>query len=292
MVLYINKGVILIKRLVVIMGFFSNVKDNMERRKQTTEYIKLAKQLVQEGNELYNRAYDKVSTYAYETESRLREHTYYKQKIANEIDSTIAPIIQNFKIPSIDISINKTSYSEGQTGGLDILSNAIKSSFVANPVSLPSILDLFVSEEDYYEAKNQKDEAKRYKQQMKYEREKLYEYRDKMSMLRDNIALEKKELDTLVKKLRHMTQEIEKVKGKDKLSNEEIIYFKGIRCISSAIIKLLSENFLNDNMEITAAYKSILKEIEDINTSVPMLPVIQDEKSIHALEVLFDRLKV
>lgn len=271
------------------MGFFSDVKDNMERRKQTGEYIKLAKQLVQEGNELYNRAYDKISTYAYETEALLKEHTHYKQKIADELGEHILPTIENFKVPDIHIDTGKISCPEENTGGLNTFSNVLQSAFVTNPVLLPGVLDMFVSEEDYYAARNQKDEAKRYKQQMKYEREKLYEYRDKMSMLRDNIALEKRELDTLTGKLRHMTQEIEKINRKDTFTNDEIIYFKGIKGISNAIIKLLSENFLNDNIEITAEYKNILKEVGDINASLPTIPAIKDEKSIQALEVLSRR---
>lgn len=272
----------------VFGGAVDSMTSNMERRKETREYLKIAKEIVKEADGMYERAYNRALEDAHKTEKVLREHMYYKQKVAKELGEEILPEIKKIDIPDVRVRIPQTPYLEGKKVGLDVdvFSNSVSAMVVQNPVPLPSVLDMFVSEEDYRAARNQKDEAKYYKQQLKYEREKLMEYRDVMSHLRECVSLEKRELDSLVDKLKYMLQEMKKIEGKKTVSEDEKTYFEGIRSISKAIAHLLSEEFLGDNMELATAYENILHDVERINTSLPMMPSIKDTKSIHVVNEL------
>ena len=272
----------------VLGGAVESAASNMERRKQTREYLKIAKEIVEEADGMYERAYNRALEDAYKTEKVLREHTYYKEKVAKELGEEILPKIKKINIPDICVQKPQAPYREGKKVGLDVnvFSHSVSSLVIQNPVPLPSVLDMFVSEEDYRAARNQKDEAKYYKQQLKYEREKLMEYRDAMGHLRECVSLEKRELDNLVSKLKYMLQEMKKLEGKSSVSEEEKTYFEGVQSISKAIAQLLSEEFLGNNMELATAYKNILQDVEKINTSLPMMPSIKDTKSIHEVNEL------
>ena len=61
-------------------------------------------------------------------------------------------------------------------------------------------------------------------------------------------------------------------------SKKEIEYMKAIKKISEAICKLLSADFLNDNMEISDHYKNIMEGIEQINCAIPSANNITDSQ--------------
>lgn len=41
---------------MIFMGLFDSMKDNMERRQRTREYLKSAKEYINDGEELYQNA--------------------------------------------------------------------------------------------------------------------------------------------------------------------------------------------------------------------------------------------
>lgn len=172
---------------MIFMGLFDSMKDNMERRQRTREYLKSAKEYINDGEELYQNAYEKVLRRADKTRDAIRKHVEYKKDISRRLGEKILPTIENFQVPDLTAKIDPP-FIDGKKAGLTTFSNSFASAVCMNPIPIPSIMDLFVSEEDYLEARNQRDEAKQFKQQMKYERERLYEYKDRMSMITSAIS--------------------------------------------------------------------------------------------------------
>lgn len=188
------------RETVICMGLFDSMKDNMERRQRTREYLKNAKEYINDGEELYQNAYEKVLKRADKTRDAIRKHVEYKKDISRRLGEEILPTIENFQVPDLTTKIDPP-FIDGKKAGLTTFSNSFTSAVCMNPVPIPSIMDLFVSEEDYLEARNQRDEAKQFKQRMKYERERLYEYRDRMSMITSAISEEQNQIDALLEKL-------------------------------------------------------------------------------------------
>ena len=262
---------------MICMGLFDSMKDNMERRQRTREYLKSAKEYINDGEELYQNAYEKVLRRADKTRDAIRKHVEYKKDISRRLGEEILPTIENFQVPDFTTKIDPP-FIDGKKAGLTTFSNSFTSAVCMNPVPIPSIMDLFVSEEDYLEARNQRDEAKQFKQQMKYERERLYEYKDRMSMITSAISEEHNQIDALMEKLDTMTDKMKSFEKSGNHSTKEIEYMKAIKKISEAVCKLLSADFLNDNMEISDHYKNIMEGIEQINCAIPSANNITDSQ--------------
>lgn len=259
------------------MGFLSGMKDNMERRQRTREYLQSAKEYIKDGEELYQNAYDRVLRRAEKTQNAMRKHMEYKREVSRRLGDEILPTIQNFHVPNISVNIDPP-FIEGKKAGLSTFDNVLASVICQNPIPIPSIMDLFISEEDYQEARNQRDEAKQFKQQMKFERERLYAYRDRMSMITDMLSEERNQIDTLLRKLDFMTNKLETFEQNEKHNEREVEYIKAIKKISEAICKVLSADFLTDDMEISNSYKNIMNGIEQINCSIPATDNITDNQ--------------
>lgn len=265
------------RETVICMGLFDSMKDNMERRQRTREYLKNAKEYINDGEELYQNAYEKVLKRADKTRDAIRKHVEYKKDISRRLGEEILPTIENFQVPDFTTKIDPP-FIDGKKAGLTTFSNSFASAVCMNPVPIPSIMDLFVSEEDYLEARNQRDEAKQFKQQMKYERERLYEYKDRMSMITSVISEEHNQIDALMEKLDTMTGKMKSFEKSGNHSTKEIEYMKAIKKISEAVCKLLSADFLNDNLEISDHYKNIMEGIEQINCAIPSANNITDSQ--------------
>lgn len=289
------------------MGFFDefvdifiydpNTNPKACRRRDTREYIKRAKELVNEGNDIYNRAYNRTIEYARETERRLKEHLNYKQSIAKELGNDISGTLKNFKLDikykssnnsNINISwLNNTYYKPvSNSSSLNMFNSSVSLLEICSD-NIPSIFDFFSSDDDYYEAKRQRDEAKRYKEEMKMEREKFTAYREKMSQIRDFIYSEEEQINSLMDKLRKMTNEIKKSSNKQKLTRQESEYLKCICKICEKLSKLLTSEFLDDNFSINEKYKNILKGIKRINENLPSEPSISDGNLIPFIDDIF-----
>lgn len=267
-----------------LFDIFSDAKDSMDRSRQAREYLSQAKQYVREGEEIYNRAYHKVSSYAAETEYKLREHTEYKKRIAKDLGSNIGNTLRNFSQFDIDsktISTPPIQNIQVSGGDLSVFSSAVSSCMPQ--IEIPSIFDMFISDDDYYEARRQRDEAKQYKQQMKYEREKLNNYKEKMSEIRSFITSERNELDSLMDKIKKMTNELEAGMKKNNFSKEEAEYLKGIHKITEYVAKLLSTQFLNDTFSITEKYQKAFDGVKNINQNLPYAPSVSDTTTRDAI---------
>lgn len=274
-----------------LFDLFGDVKDNMDKRRQAREYIQRAKELVREGNDIYERAYSKVTSYASETEYKLRKHTDYKQQIAKELRGTINTTLKDFGRFNIDAktisapTISTLSVQEISTG-LRGFESAMLSCMPH--LDVPSIFDMFITDDDYYEAKRQRDEAREYKERMKMEREKLNNYKEKMSEIRSFISSEKSELDSLVGKLKKMTSELKSGMQKSSFSIEEAQYLKGIHKIAECVVTLLSTEFLSDAFSISQRYQKVFSDIKNINQNLPYAPSITDSNTAVAIKRILD----
>ena len=277
------------------MGFFdliSDAKENIEKSQKAREYISDAKRLVREADELYAAAYAKVTDYAYETESKIRSHQAYKKNIASELNSSIKNTLVTFREFNIDSKVTAPTISKLNSlniGGIENMasfSNSLTHHIVSSPISM--MLDLFISEDDYYEAKRQRDEAKIYKQQMKNEKEKLYLYRDKMGAIRDFMSEEKQELETLMSKVRGMNNELNHGMQKTSFTEREANFLKGTHMIVGQIVDLLNTEFLTDDFDITMQYKKNFENICNINRNLPSSPSISDASTARMLKVILD----
>lgn len=269
-----------------LFDLFNDVKESADRSRQAREYIQRAKELVREGDQLYERAYDKVTSYASETEYRIRKHMNYKRDIAKELGGNIGVTLKEFRNFNIDTKIIEAPSIQDSTAGLDIFKSSM-SSCMPN-ISIPSILDMFISDDDYYEAKRQRDEAKAYKERMKREREKLESYKEKMSEIRSFMDAEKNELDTLMSKLRRMTDDLNKGMQKGSYSSQEAEYLKGVHKIAECVAKLLSTEFLSDGFSVNQRYAKAFEGIKQINQSLPYFPSISDSNTLGAIKKILD----
>lgn len=273
------------------MGFFDfweDVKDNHEKSKEARECIQRAKELVKEGDRIYEAAYDKVQSYASETEYRLKRHMSYKQDIAKELGGNIGSTLKAFADFHIDEKIISAPSIQERNSTVKNFRDSLASCVVSTPFDMPSVLDAFISDDDYYEAKHQKDEAKRYKERMKMERESLYEYKDKMAEIRIFIDEEKSELDSLMEKIRKLTGDLNTGMKKSTFSSKEAEYLKGIHKIAECIVTLLSTEFLTDGFSINQRYQNAFSAIKNINQNLPYAPSITDSTTAAAIKKIID----
>ena len=191
---------------------------NAEKKRETRELISEAKRYINEGEEIYEKAYDKVTSYAAKTEDKLKQHAEYKQKLARELGSNVGNTLKRFSKFDIDSKVIKAPTVSIKSGGVDInIFNSVMSNFVPRTDTL-SIFDLFTSDNDYYEAKRQRDEAKRYKEKMKLEKKRLYGYKKQMEEIQRFIIAERSELDSLMEKVSIMTEELNSGMKKSRFS--------------------------------------------------------------------------
>lgn len=279
------------------MGFFDfgrEIKEKADRSRQAREYLSMAKDYIRQGDEIYEKAYNKVSSYASETEYELRKHSDYKKNIAKELGSNVGNTLKSFSNFNIDSKVfSAPAIQNIQSSSMDLGSSfkSAVSSCMPNTdmhSQFGSILDMFISDDDYYEAKHQKDEAKRYKEHMKMERDKLNNYKEQMSEIRSFISAEKNELDSLMGKVRKMTSELQAGMQKSNFSQEEADYLKGMHKITECIVTLLSTQFINDSLSITQKYQQVFSGVKTINQNLPYAPSINDQTTLDAIKRILD----
>ena len=269
-----------------IFDLFSDAKDSMDKSRQAREYIQRAKELVREGDDLYERAYSKVTSYASETEYRLRQHMNYKKEVAKELGGSIGGTLRDFKNFNINVKTITAPSIQESSSGLRGFESAMSSCMPR--IDMPSIFDMFISDDDYYEAKRQRDEARNYKERMKMERDKLNDYKEKISEIRSFIDSEKSELDSLMGKLKKMTGELKTGMQKSSFSMEEAEYLKGIHKIAECVVGLLSTEFLSDGFSINQRYQKAFAGVKSINQNLPYVPSISDVNTVRTIKRILD----
>lgn len=268
-----------------LFDLFSDVKDNMDKSRQAREYLQRAKELVQEADDIYDRAYSRVSSYASETEYKLSKHNDYKNKIAKELGSTVETSLKSFSNFNIDSKIISVPDIKTDVSGINFGSMV---SCCMPHIDTPSIFDMFISDDDYYEAKRQRDEAKRYKEEMKLERDKLNNYKEKMSEIQLFIDSERTELDSLMGKITKMTSELNVAMQKNSFTKQEANYLKGTHKIAEYVANLLSTEFLGDSFSISQRYKKAFDGIKTLNQNLPYSPSISDSTTADAIKRIID----
>lgn len=270
------------------MRIIDDLRRSAERKQRAKRYISDAKRIVEEANERYQREYNKISSKAYDLEYTLRDHTEHKVKLAKKLAGDIKVTLTRFENFNIDKkTIQAPSFSSfGNLGSNLGNMPSLTSNFsgVMNPLSIITIFDFFISDEDYYEAKSKYEEAKNYKQQLIYKREELYLYRDKMNEILSFIRSERTELDTLFGKLDKMNGELRTSMEKQLFTASEAEYLKGIHGICELISKLLTTEFLGDRFSITSRYQTAFSEIKKINNALPSSPHISDDQTLSAIK--------
>lgn len=280
-----------------LFDLFNDVKENVDKSRQAREYIKRAKELIREGDDIYERAYSKVMSYASETEYRLNQHMNYKKEIVKELGGSIGETLRNFKnfnidskiaIPSFisDSKVITDSSIKGTSFGLNSFESAMSSCIPQ--IDASSILDMFISDDDYYEARRQRDEARAYKERMKMARDKLNNYKEKMNEIRSFINSEKTELESLVSKLKKMTDELKSGMQKRSFGMQEAEYLKGIHKIAEYVANLLSTEFLEDGFYINKRYQKAFAGIKNINQNLPYTPSISDTNTLNTIRKIVD----
>lgn len=269
-----------------LFDFLNDVKDNMDKSRQAREYIQRAKELVREGEDIYERAYEKTTSYASETQYRLHQHMNYKNGIAKEIGGSIGGTLRDFQNFNVDAKIMTAPSIQESSSGLRVFESAV--SGIVQPIDIPSIFDMFISDVDYYEAKRQRDEARYYKERMRRERDKLNDYKEKMREIRTFIDSEKRELDSLMSKLKKMTDELKTGMQKSSFSIEDAEKLKGLHAIAEILIGLLSTKFLSDGFSINQRYQKAFADVKSINQNLPYAPSISDVNTVNTIKRILD----
>lgn len=275
-----------------LFDLFDDAKESMEKKSKARGFLRDAKRYTEEGKNIYDNAYLKVFDYSMETNSRIKKHINYKKDIARELNKNIEVTINeasNLEYKSSDYTLSSTSGAGIEiSNSSNIFSSAIQSCMPTGGADVPSILDMFISDEEYYDAMRQRDEAKHFKEMMKIEKQNLYVYKDRMSVIRDYIYEEKSQLDQLMDKLKTITTSIENHLRKEKISNCEVDYVKGINLIAVQIVEMLKSDFLAENFAISNEYISNLEKIKVINNTLPSAPEIRNSETFDYLGVIQD----
>lgn len=258
------------------MGLFSKTKDNYEKRRMAAEYHYDAMKYINEGKEIYNRAYSKLREKAGIVRYKVSEYESFKKGTLEEVKRLFSEINMKENIMNVENTKITLKYPEP--------SDIVPSTFVTgeNPftelkaifqtVPVPSISDLISDSSDaYYTAKMEKNDAKLYKEQMKMERELLNNARIRMGAIEDYIQVEKDEIKALIEQLRKVISEI-KMRGTESVISKEEV--EALEKISILIADTLTTQFINNDYSITNQYETVHNQIKEINHSLAAEPDI------------------
>jgi hypothetical protein len=263
-----------------LFDLFEDVKENSRKRKQADEYRRRAKKYVEDGERLYEKTYSDVVSYANETRYKIEQHYRYKQDLVRKISKEVNPVLKRFSDFDIDRKvidmpqIDSSSFGTFSGGGLF-------ASFTDGPPTISGgafLLDILLgdADEEYWEARRQRDEAKRFYEDMKYEREKLRNEKEKMRDIRYFISDEKQLLENLIQKIGQITSLLDSGMKKSSFNKSEADYLKSVHKIAEQINGLISKKFLNDNFTINKQYYAVFENIKAIDHELSEAPTITD----------------
>lgn len=241
------------------MGFFSNAKDNYEKRQQIAEWNYRAREYISDGERAYQEAYDSLQDACINVSLKVNDYVNYKQKILNEINNTLKRIDSDnkeFQLTSkVDFLMLEASAvtQHEQLGCIDKM--------LATWVT-PSVTDLFhnISTEEYYEAKQNMYQAKAYKETMKAKRDELKNAKYAVKKIPDFIYTEKNQIEDLMQKFRKTAENIK--------SSDTDERTKSLCDIAKLIADSMTTQFIDNNYEITSQYSDISSRISGINSSL------------------------
>lgn len=132
------------RETVICMGLFDSMKDNMERRQRTREYLKNAKEYINDGEELYQNAYEKVLKRADKTRDAIRKHVEYKKDISRRLGEEILPTIENFQVPDLTTKIDPP-FIDGKKAGLTTFSKITVEDIMERLSKHPDLVGVTIS---------------------------------------------------------------------------------------------------------------------------------------------------
>lgn len=240
------------------MGFFSNAKDNYEKRQKIAEWNYQAREYVSEGQRIYEDAYADLVLACSKVSYKVNDFVRYKQQVLNEMNSTLKKIDSSSKEFNISMQVDMFDFERcavRQVEQLDCVDKAL-ATWV-----MPSVSDFFssVSIEDYYGAKSNMTQAKLYKSQMKAKREELRNAKYAMQSIPDFLSDEKSQIEQLMDKFR---------KTADGISSNDNERVKSLCTIAKLIADSLSTQLLDNNYQITTQYQDIHNRISTTNNSL------------------------
>ncbi len=244
------------------MGFFSNAKDNYEKRQQIADWNYRAREYISEGQRMYEEAYGDLAYACSKTESKMLDFVRYKQKILDEINRTLKQVDASDKELKISTSvdfINLETCAVTQNEQLNCIDKAL-----ATWVT-PSVTDLFhnISSEEYYEAKQNMYQAKAYKEQMKAKRDELRLAKTAVKEIPSFISDEKSQIEQLMDKFRKTVDGISTVKASEKVERKNSL------CkIAQLIADSMQTQLITSDYQITDQYKAIHSQIAYTNDSL------------------------
>lgn len=253
------------------MGIFSDAKDNYEKRRKAAEYRYDARQYINEGKEIYEKAYNRLVSTSYDVQSEISHYVKFKKQKLNEMNDILKNLNcdeKNINSSALEIKFNHLDPSSVHAHTFVTGESFFKElGAIFSTIPAPSISDFFSdSTMDYYEAKSEREEAKFYKEAMKAERESLNNTREAMKAISSYIYSEKKEIEKLIDILKKATTN--ECNNKDQL---EAIYE-----ITNLLAETLTTQFINNNYAITEQYNNVHAQIESINDNLYSVPVLSD----------------
>ncbi len=241
------------------MGFFDKAKDNYEKRQQIAEWNYKAREYISDGQRAYEEAYGNLAYACAKVEGKMRDFVQWKQKVLNEINSTLKNIDgqhQDLHMSSQIDFINLETCAVTQNEQLDCVDRALATWVV------PSVSDLFhnISSEEYYEAKQNMQQAKMYKAQMRAKRDELNQAKYAVKEIPNFISDEKSQIEQLMDKFRRTAENINQSNTEERTSS--------LCQIAKLIADSLSTKFIDNQYQVTEQYTDIHKRISMTNQSL------------------------
>jgi hypothetical protein len=265
-----------------LFDLFDVMKKSARKRKKAEKCRKSAKEYIQGGKSLYNKAYSDIVCHMKETNDRIEQHYRYKQHLLWEISQDVKQVLQQCTNFYIDRRVFETprfsSSLVDSYSGRGVIANF--SASIVPSLSVPRILSLHSnSNEEYEKAKRQKKKAKQFYEEMILERERFYHAKEKMKEIRSFIYVEKKLLDRIITKVKQITAQLNSSIKRSSFSSLEAGYLKVVHKIVETINELLTTKFLTDTIRVSGQYEDVFEKIKIIYKALKKAPSILSRKN-------------
>ncbi|WP_113672193.1 hypothetical protein [Vallitalea guaymasensis] len=265
-------------REMVIEGN-SNYETSYEKRDRANKIISSARKS-------YERLYEEVKDYCYETERMIKEHYRYKRIINDDLLKNNKKLIHKFEIYDIKFDTSETHLNGSYNNifvGIGALSGtfsvALNSTVALSSISIISklnplltglaIIDIFVSQRQRVEEANEYlEEAKDYRTRVNYQVEQLKELKSRLKYIRTVIQDEKYRLQIITKELKYYISLITDLLKRDKLDTDDYYKIKYYYKLSELVSKTLTTKFINQKGIITYEYDKLLNKLQKLSKEI------------------------
>ncbi|MCQ6278537.1 hypothetical protein [Bacillus sp. EB600] len=269
-----------------LFDLFDVMKQSARKRRKTEKYRKSAKEYIQGGKSLYNKAYADIVFHVKETNDRIVQHYHYKQHLLWEISQDVKQVLHqctNFYIDRRVLETPRFSSSLVDSySGRGVI--AVFSATIVPSYSVPSVLSLHSnSNEEYEKAKRQRNKSKKFYEEMILKRERFHHAKENMKEISSFIYVERKLLDRIITKVKQITAQFNSSIKKSSFSRLEAEYLKVIHKIAETINELLTTKFLTDTMRVSGQYEDVFEKIKIIHKALKKAPSTIRRKDIEKI---------